>query len=136
METNTNTINPYQTGTIDTERQTGMLAATLHTAAHGLLWLGVMGMLLGVVPKYVMIFKDFGVTLPAFTVLVISISIQAVQYWYVFLMLGIVGAIADWVLLWQLARRGKKGIVWCVSIMLLMMWSLQVPMIEMMKSLS
>ncbi|SEL71808.1 type IV pilus assembly protein PilC [Pseudoxanthomonas sp. GM95] len=51
-------------------------------------------LLIFVVPSFEAVFKDFGADLPAFTKMIIAASHVAIDYWWIIVLLGIIGGVA------------------------------------------
>ena len=130
----------------DERRARPVVAPTILTAVHGLLWIGVLVMLLRVVPGYCTILEDFDAEVPVATIWVIQLSVFSLQYWYLLILLIGVFCIVDFLALYFL--RGSAGrtvlrYVWVITMLVtplcLLVWFLlavQLPMLQMTESLS
>ena len=96
---------PGRSYEIDTNR--GLVGAICLTIVHSVLFVALGLMLLAVVPRYVQTFDEFGVELPKITQFVIQISSSVTAYWYLFVLLGVLGVALDFVTLLLLERNGR-----------------------------
>jgi type II secretory pathway component PulF len=76
---------------------------------HAVLWAGVLIILVIVVPQYARTFDEFGVRLPAISLLVIRLSFAATAYWYCFVLLGTAALVVDLIFLWTLGKAGPTA---------------------------
>jgi type II secretory pathway component PulF len=79
---------------------------------HEMLWIGLGLLLYLVVPRFEAIFADFGVDLPALTVLLVKISRFVVRYWWVVLAMLVLLAPVDRAILEHLRRSpgGRRAV--------------------------
>jgi type IV pilus assembly protein PilC len=83
----------------------GLVGALVLTAVHGLLWAGLLFVLVWIVPGYIQTFEEFALELPAVSQLVIRASIVTTAYWYLLVLAAVVAAAVDFAILWMLGRR-------------------------------
>ena len=81
----------------------------------------LIAVLVKMVPEFVTLFQEFDADLPRITVHLITVSHLAIQYWYLFLPVGIG---IDAVILFGLSRLPAKtrwlGTLWSTSILVVM----------------
>ena len=88
-------------------KSVGSLAGAIASATlHTVLWAGVLFILVFVVPRFARTFDEFGLRLPAITLLVIRLSFAATAYWYCFVLLGTAALVGDLIFLLMLGKAG------------------------------
>ena len=89
------------------------------TFAHFLAAVVLLIVMWRVVPRYIMIFEDFDVKLPATTQLLIQLSNLTANYWYLFFPLGLLTDAAILFILSRLPARARwLATAWFVAVLL------------------
>jgi type II secretory pathway component PulF len=95
---------------------------TFHVVLHGLPWGGLLLVYLFVVPRFALVFDDFGLDLPQMTVM--SASALVARYWYLALALMLMGLALDYRVL--TAYTGRRQWHWARFCWLLVMVGLPI----------
>jgi type II secretory pathway component PulF len=82
-----------------------VVPAILLAAFHGVLWMVLLGMMLGYVPVFARIFADFDAELPVISIWVWHCSSLSVRYWFLVLPCIAVLCAVDLVVLYALYLR-------------------------------
>ena len=123
-----------------------LLPSIIQAALHGMLWLGLLAVLVFVVPNYIRTLESFGTELPTVTLIVIKTSHYAVLFWWLIIPMIAVLAAGDGAIILALSASPRLKlfkVLWGILMLLLpaaaialVVVGIQLPMIQLINSLS